>query len=200
MKQKLILVILFLNVFYSSSGQETEKRSLNKKAFKENTKCNENSDNLYNRSEFLEKFAAILNTSIPEFEEENGFKFSTEKDKTKGFGVYDLVDTSNSDSGDGNNCVNLINKHIYHVVPVLNAYSFSHLIFLHNGNMKVFKSVNCKEKGDTIDNVLNYIKENLEDENKSEILERIKNYRKYGKYIRVDNFSRVNCREVSVNP
>src|SRR5215204_3858184 len=91
-------------------------------------KCTENGDKLYPRRETLERFADILNASIPEFERVNGFKFEVRGGETQSFGVYDLTDPSNVTSTATGTCTELIDNHVYHVVPGQNDYSFSHII------------------------------------------------------------------------
>jgi hypothetical protein len=156
--------------------------------------CPENRDKLYARRDTLQQFANILNVSIPEFEKERGVKFHVENEKAMGFGVYDLTDPSNADPAETGACVQFIDNHIYHVVPVLNVYSFSHIIILEGGNFKVFRSVNCRDRGDKFEDVVAYLKVKLaDDKNKDEVIGRVMNYRRYGIYARMDNFSRLRC-------
>ena len=66
-------------------------------------------------------------------------------------------------------------------------YSFSHIGILEDGSLKVFKSINCKGRADSLEDVLAYLIEKLKDDkNKQEIISRVKNYRKYGLYTTVD--------------
>jgi hypothetical protein len=187
-------------MFFSSSPaicQEKGKSVEDKNRSRKNVKCSENRDRLYVRQNVLEQFANILNTSIPEFEKMTGFKFYVDNERAGAFGVYDLTDLTDVDSTATDNCIEFIDKHIYHVVPFLNDYSFSHIIILENGNLKVFRSINCMDRGDKLEDVIEYLNLKLaNDEDKNEIIERVKNYRKYGKYIRMDNFSRLNCKPV----
>jgi hypothetical protein len=81
----------------------------------------------------------------------------------------------------------------------MNSYSFSHIIILEGGNLKVFRSINCRDRGDKLEGVIEYVTLKLAgDENKHEIIDRVINYRKYGRYVRMDNFSRLAC-EPAVN-
>lgn len=110
-------------------------------------RCTKNRDKLFNRRDVLEQFAAILNASVPEFERENGFKFYVKDERAGAFGVHDLTDPSNVDSRHSDGCIEFLDGHIYHVFPSLNTYSFSHIIILEGGNLKVFRSVNCPGRG-----------------------------------------------------
>ena len=153
------------------------------------------SDELYNRQKVLEQIAEILKDSVPEFKEFNAYNFSAESEKPKGFNVYDLTDVSNKFFYP-NDCVNIINNHIYHVYPARYENSLSHIIILENGNLKVFKSINCTDRGDTVEDVIIYLNQKIPDidENKKQILERVKNYRKYGKYPRIDYSASIYCK------
>lgn len=75
-------------------------------------------------------------------------------------------------------------------------YSQSHIAYFEHGVIrKIFKSVNCTDRGDNIKDVLTFADEKLKNcPNKKNILENISNYRKYGFYIRTDHHSQfVNC-------
>ncbi|MCD9189176.1 MAG: hypothetical protein LUM44_22360 [Pyrinomonadaceae bacterium] len=147
-------------------------------------KCSENPDALYNRQQILEQLAEILNVSVFADKKYN-YEFSVEDEKPKRFFIYDLTETSNK--GTSLDCVKLKNNHIYHFAPIKKRYSFSHIVVLENGNLKVFKSINCKGKGDILEDVINYASAKLKDDkNKDEILNRVRNYRKYGIYYSVD--------------
>lgn len=157
--------------------------------------CLANSDKLYDRKKVIRQLAKILNKSIPE---NRWGKFGVTEDGNRpaGFIIYDLTDTSNR--GYPSTCIEFKENHIYHFVPWDYAFSLSHLVILEKGNLKVFRSINCKDRGDTLEDALAYLNQKLaNDKGKDEILERVKNYRKYGKYFRMDNYSTLVCQEVS---
>jgi hypothetical protein len=194
MKHTILLSVIFLLLFISCLGQEKSKTKIDAPKIAE--QCSSNTDQIYNRQKVLQQFAEVLNTSIPEFEKDNRFKFYVNNEKSGGFGIYDLTDTLNLDKATDNGCVEFIDNHIYHVFPYQHPYSFNHIIILENGNLKVFKSINCKDRGETLDDVINYLNLKLvNNKNKSEILERVKNYRRYGEYTRFDNFSTILCQK-----
>ena len=71
---------------------------------------------------------------------------------------------------------------------------------MENGKLKIFKSINCKDRGDKLEEVIAYLNQKLaNDKNKDEILERVKNYKKYGKYFKMDNYSTLVCQAVGEN-
>lgn len=148
-------------------------------------KCSENSDSLYNRQKILEQLAEILNISV--FGTEKGdFVFEVKNERPSRFTVYDLTQPPNRGTS-LSKCINFLNNHIYHFSPIQKRYSFSHIVVLEDGNLKVFRSINCQGKGDSLKDVISYLKEKLEeDKSKDEILNRVKNYRKYGTYTTVD--------------
>jgi|ERR1044071_7200384 hypothetical protein len=156
--------------------------------------CPENRDKLYPRRATLERFANILNASIPEFGRVMGFKFEVLGGETQSFGVYDLTDPSNADTDDTGACIELIDGHVYHVVPGLNDFSFSHIIILEGGQLKVFRSINCRGRGDKLEDLIGYLNLKLAGQkNKDNVIGRVKDYRKYGSYARMDNFSSLRC-------
>lgn len=198
MKNIMFFILVFLAVVSVNSQKKNSKLTENKITSWKSKQCSENSDSLYNRQKVLEQFADILNSSIPEFKELNTFAFSAENEKPIGFGIYDLTDPSNKYLNN-NDCINFVNNHIYHVFPFTHDFSFNHIVILENGNLKVFKSINCKDRGNSIEEVLDYLNQKLFDteENKKQILERVTNYRKYGEYARMDNFSRLLCEKAN---
>ncbi len=159
--------------------------------------CEQNQDALYNRGQVLTNLAEILNNSAPTFRKYEPRGLEVVKDKPRRFFIYDLTDPSNTGTSLGS-CVQLLNKHVYHVAPMYLPYSFSHILFLDDGQLKVFRSVNCNG-GDRIEDVLNYLKANLPDNGKkSETLTRVQAYRDHGVYVTIDD-TRVRCDEVKLN-
>lgn len=161
-------------------------------------RCAENPDKLYSRRDVLERFAAILNASIPEFGKRRDSKYYVVDERPWAFGVHDLTDPSNVVHPTGAaRCIEFIDNHVYHVVPVLIDYSFSHIIILEGGNLKVFRSINCRGRGETLEDVLEYLRPKLaDDKNKDEVINRVINYRQYGRHVAMDNFSGLRCKPV----
>lgn len=184
-------IVVFTSISVVSQKKKSDERSKTNSQKNEIT-CPANSDNLYQRQMVLEKIAEILSISIPEFAVENRYSFGVRNEKPKGFEIYDLSDALNNTEKE--NCINFINKHVYHVYPGNYEYSFSHIIFLENGELKVFRSVNCKDRGETIEDAVEYLKMKLpEDDNKSKTLENVKNYRRFGEYTRMCAMSSPGC-------
>lgn len=149
-------------------------------------KCSPNPDNLYNRQQVLEQLAKILTISIPEYQQFDSSGFYVENERGKNFFVQDLTDTSNKQTLQS--CVNFINNHVYHFAPIYLPYSFSHILILEDGNLKIFKSINCVGRGDALEDVINYLNQKLKnDRNKEEVISRVKNYRRYGIYFTIDD-------------
>jgi len=173
-----------------------------------NAQCSENSDKLYDREKILNQLINILEISVPEYSPKSPGLYITDFGEAGGFFVYDLVDISNNDIPSTRNCINFIDNHIYHFAPTQDQYSASHILILENGNLKVFKSINCSDSEDQLDNVISYLELKLKDDkDKGEILIRVKNYRKYGSYIPSDypvcfckNQNPPNKSEYSPNP
>lgn len=152
----------------------------------------------YNDIKLLGLFADILNHSIPGFRDVNqeGF-FIDERGRTIGFFIYDLTEPTNTipPPKGTSHVFRFYSGHIYHFCPLLVDLSISHIAYLENDKLKVFRGINCPEKGDDLSIVLGYLDGKLKNNTiKMEILERVKRYRDYGYYIKIDT-DKVYCTE-----
>ena len=148
--------------------------------------------NIYNREKVFSKLNTILNTSIPQ--KIGGFS-NAPNGATIGYTVWDLTDTTNvnirTPIEKASNGIKFIEKHFYHFVPILTYISYSHIAYLENGNIKVFKSINCNNRGDNYDDLIEFAKRKC---TKKEVLENLKNYRHFGIYLAEDNYGMtLNC-------
>ncbi|HEX8738119.1 MAG TPA: hypothetical protein VF721_22485 [Pyrinomonadaceae bacterium] len=150
-------------------------------------RCPKNSDSLYNREKLLLELEDTLKTSIPIYE---NLEYT-------GFFVYDLTDSPNNfllnryNQTEG--CINFIDGHVYHFSTIDFEESFSHIAFLENGKVKIFKSINCVNGEDNLSDVVEYAEKTLKKgKKKDETLIRLKNYRRYGFYRTTDSY-RVSC-------
>ena len=160
--------------------------------------CPVNPDARYSRQATLEKLAAILDKSIPEYKKLYPTGFYVNNKGAATFDIYDLVDPANSESvRGGTRCVRFVDRHIYHLYPAVYGFSFSHIVVLEDGNLKVFKSVNCEGRGDTIDAVLDYLRRKGGYDEQT--LARVSRYREFGIYTRTDNYTHVKCKEITSN-
>ena len=158
-------------------------------------KCSPNSDRLYNRGRVLKQLAKILNTAAPGFRKYESSGFQVKKERPQKFFVYDLTDTSNRGKPTGR-CIEFKNNHIYHVAALYLPFSFSQIVILEDGKMKVFKSTNCKNSKDSLEDVINYLsKKMMNEKDKEEIITRVKNYREYGIYFTIDD-TWLRCEEI----
>ena len=157
--------------------------------------CPANPDARYSRKATLEKLATILDKSIPEYKELYPAGFYVNNKGAATFDVYDLVDPANSESvRAGKRCVRFVEGHVYHVYSADYGFSFSHIVILEDGNLKVFKSVNCEGRGDTIGAVLEYLRQ--KDRYDEQTLGRVSRYRDFGVYTRTDNYTHLKCKEI----
>lgn len=148
--------------------------------------CSPNQDGLYERTAVLGFLAKTLNESIPEFRGFDPGGFQVKAERAKNFFVYDLVDIANKQTS--TQCVQLIDNHVYHFAPLHVPYSFSHILILEHGSMKVFRSINCKGRGDTIESVIEYLKKRFTDKSDADgLIDRLRKYRKFGYYFTVDD-------------
>lgn len=171
-------------------------------------KCRPNPDPRYRRQQILEQMAGILKQSLPK----DKIYFSSmlhadPEGKKLRFFVYDLTEPDNihpeaKKRGPNRDlsCIRFLDHHVYHFAPFFIPYSFSHLAFLENGELKVFKVLNCQGKGDSLDDVVAYLEQKLKDDKqRDQVISRVKDYRKYGYYFTVDE-TYVRCGEVAAQP
>ena len=174
--------VLFTSFFTSYAQPRASPAKTVQNSWK---KCKPNPDPLYVRSRVLDDLAAILNKSIPEYSV--GFKegFHSSHERGIGFFVWDLTNPTNTDVH-FHDCIDFINGHVYHVAPSDAYYSLSHIVILEEGKLKVFRSVNCPSRGDRIEDAIEYVSAKLShDKQRDEIVDRVRNYRKYGSYGRL---------------
>jgi hypothetical protein len=155
--------------------------------------CPANPDSRYDRINVLSDIAGILNDSIPEYKKIYPSGFGVFRERPRGFFAYDLSDASATLVGSWE-CVKFVNRHVYHVSPIDVAFSFSHIVILEEGRLKTFKSLNCQNRGDSIGDVISYLKSTLKDDaNKSGTIDRVKRCRSFGKYLVVVDDSELRC-------
>ena len=151
-------------------------------------------DSSYQKRIVLDTITNFLNKSIPDYKRINkiGFYVSDEN-RCGGFFVYDLTDTLNN-SILKRDSFTFTNNHVYHFASTSMTWSISSILILENGHMKIFKAINCEDKGDRVSDVLDYVlnKPSLQSGDKG-IVDRIKNFHSYGRYIRTDVYSSLNC-------
>lgn len=140
----------------------------------------------YDRVKTLNRFCSILN----EVKKHYGFdsfpiEFTLKNGKPAGFFVYDLVDTTNN-SVSGS--IRFEEGHVYHFAPGYLYYSISNICILKEGKLIFFKGLNCKKNINDIQDVIKSLKLYLPNSLESEkIINRTLNYRKYGRYLKVDS-------------
>ena len=188
--KKALLIILLIFVMVMDSCTNTNGYNVSRYLISYNGK--------YDNKELLDLFANILNHSVPSFKKINheGF-FVDEVGRTIGFFVFDLTDPTNTIPPPigTNKIFQFIDGHVYDFCPLEIDLSISHIAYLEKSNIMVFKGINCPEKGDEISIVLGYLDEKLKNDfQKKEILERVKRYRDYGYYVKIDT-DKVYCTE-----
>jgi hypothetical protein len=157
--------------------------------------CSRNNDELYNRAKIIKQLARILSKSIPERKLLYGTNFDISDDNRSpaGFFIYDLTDTTDKDIS-SSGCIEFKEGHVYHFAPFDANISLSHILYLEKGGLKVFKSVNCDNRGDRLTAVISFLSKKLPmDKDKEAILGRVKNYKQFGKYYSMDNYSAPIC-------
>jgi len=141
---------------------------------------------LKEQPENLQKITSILNMDIPNYKFKmsaiNGFYLNNEKDRIIGADIFDL--------NEGKRIDNIFkNGHIYHIFPINFENSFSYILCVFDNKMTLFSSINCKDRGDNLEKVMNFVKNRVS----AQTLENLKNYRSFGHYIKIDSMSEIKC-------
>jgi hypothetical protein len=149
--------------------------------------CSNSSGDRSDRQLLLQKLDTILKDSIPAYAQF----------PSRGFFVYDLNDPKNkyipAQYAQADACISFINNHVYHFAPVEFTFSESHVVVLEDGQLKVFKAINCKDSNDHLTDVIAYVERRLKkDRNREELLTRLRDYRAHGFYMNTDS-PRVPC-------
>lgn len=165
-------------------------------------RCSNNSDSLYNRQKVLKQLARILNSTATFFYNAKYLnkleihEASVKNERPIGFTVYDLIEPSNFGAPLESQCIEFKNTHVYHFTLISTPYSFSHIVILEGGQLKVFKAINCKE-GDRLEDLINYLNQKLKDRrDKDAVIDRVSNYRKFGNYFAIDDFA-LRCEDLN---
>ncbi|MCE7997148.1 MAG: hypothetical protein HEP71_34630 [Roseivirga sp.] len=130
-----------------------------------------------------------LNNALPKKANGNS-RFSNSSVQPKGYFIFDLTDTTNATIKSSGH-IDFREGHVYHFCPFRIWNSVSHIMILHKGELKIFRALNCDNKGDTVDEVLDYLKADYS--NQKELLLRVENYRSYGLYRKRHGNNSFNC-------
>ncbi len=154
----------------------------------------QNSDKLYSRESVLDQFADVLRGSLAEnTKEQYSWWFSIEEGRSSGFFVWDLTEPSNKQTSLLER-VEFKNDHVYHFAFIDAPFSFSNIAVLEDGKLKLFRTINCARKGETLQDAVIYLDRKLQKEkNKNAILDRVKNYRDFGVYVAYQGLSTPQC-------
>lgn len=161
--------------------------------------CPANPDSRYNRQSVLTHFADILNSFSSDLRKYESLKdgFQVENGRPQEFFVRDLTDPSNQDTP-SRGCINFLDGHIYHFAARYFPYSLSHIAFLENGKVKIFRAVNCRNSKQSIDDAIRYATDRLKINTDSDVIQRLRDYRRYGEYHTVDDL-KVRCELANAN-
>ena len=147
------------------------------------------------RKEILMKFANILNSLVLNYKakDDEGL-FDKSNCRLIGTFIWDITDTSKKETASGS-CIEFKKGHIYHFAPIRKRDSYSNIAVVTSDGVKIFKAVNCPEKGDKIEDAIQYIRDYLSTTaDKESIIKRVINYRNYGIYTKTDEQSQFKCK------
>jgi len=106
---------------------------------------------------------------------------------------YDLTDPDNKQTSLLER-IEFKNGHLYHFADIDLPFSYSNIAFLVDGQVRIFRTVNCAGKGDNLNEVISYLNGKLRGtKNKDEIIQLVSNYRKFGVYVSLDGLSAPRC-------
>jgi hypothetical protein len=200
MGKYIIYLIFSLSIFLFSCIHSKNQGNEIQHTTKVVNECPQNSDTLYDRMVILKALADSLNVSMPDFylqSSEDFFKAS--EGISLGFFVWDLVDTSNNRRYHLNHCIEFYDKHVYHFAHGGYKFSFSHIAYIENGNITVFRAVNCKNRGHEISEVIKFLEEKYKDNPQRDIiLNNVRNYRHFGYFLR-GYTEELGCGEVDID-
>lgn len=132
----------------------------------------------------------LMDNDIPDYwykvSIKRGFNLNSKNNGIIGLNIYDLNTGQELKS-------NFENNHIYHLSPVNLNKSFSYISCVFNHKVYFFKAINCPNKGNTLEEVKEFIQSKLPKKISPEILGRLDNYRDYGEYLKTDPLSGLNC-------
>ena len=159
-----------------------------------------NTDKLYSRPAVLSRLSSVLRESLSEIGQRNYPDFLVESERAVGFFIYDLTEPSNKQTSLLER-IEFKNGHVYHFADIDLPFSFSNIAILEDGNVRIFKAINCAGKGDSLEDVIRYLNEKLKaDKDKDEIIRRVSNYRTYGVYGSLNGLSTPQCKLVRTQP
>lgn len=152
-----------------------------------------NDDKVYNRDSVFNLFASTLNQLMtPEVKKEKKF-YVSENCHLAGAFIWDLTDTLNK-ATTLSACIQLKEGHVYHFCPFRKNYSYSNIAVLYEGRVRIFSAINCPGKGERIEDVIRFVSDSLQIQDKEGLIKRIRRYREFGAYIMIDEQSDLNCR------
>lgn len=161
---------------------------------------NENVNNDFvERDKVFKILSNKLNKMIPTYKSNYGKnKFYVRDGHSGQFNVVDLTDTLNISRAWEK--INFKKGHVYHYFPNKYEYSISNLLYIdETGNLFFYQALNC-DNGFKIENVLIELNERLpNDSKKNQTLENVKNYRKFGKYLKSGYGSNIKCEDILLN-
>lgn len=149
--------------------------------------------NGYNKTFILNTFESIikLNSKISFYKtDKNGNLIN--------YFIFDLVDTLNfqksSFKGNAKRRVYFKENHIYHFSSIYFGVSYSNIAILYKNKIELFQAINCKESKQNIESVIRFVNSMpFHASEKAQLIQRLRNYRKYGDYFAYDNYETLKC-------
>jgi len=182
---------MLLSLMYVSSANGQSRSDVDTRAV---SSCSDVSrDSAYTRANVLSQLGKTLDKLVPEWGIDGKGFYIAGQNYLRGAFIWDLTDTLNKEIT--NECIALKEAHVYHFSPIRKSYSYSSIAILKSGNVKIFEAINCPERGDMLEDVILYVKDSLPSTpDKQAIIDRVKNYRNYGFYTRIDEQSEIGCK------
>jgi hypothetical protein len=172
------LMLFLSNIFFLPAFTATNREKIASRA--------------YDKKKVLKKFAKQFNYLSKYYHDGYPRKYEVTSISSYNFWVADLVDTTNSSLQKED--LYFTEGHIY-VISTLNYnYLYYNIVFLNKGNLIFFRAVNCKNYINSLEEVIKSAEIFLiEDYKKKSILNRLKSYKKYSSYYKMDAISYPVC-------
>lgn len=134
-------------------------------------------------SSSAEKIIEFLKRAVPEYKIKTNEDFMFDKAHCfiKRVAFHDLTNTAVINTFSDRNRFRFENNHIYHFYIVDAQLAFSHILYIDkDGLFTFFETINCKNRGNTLPEVTEFLLNELAaNPQKDEIVERVRNYRRY---------------------
>lgn len=164
------------------------------------TKSLSTKDSTITNCEILQEIALLLKKIIPDNEKLSSvyhFSVDCKTHEVRGFNIHDMLDTTNYIQYRKGKC-KILPNHLYHIYAWEYALSTSNLLYIdEQGKVTFFEAVNCSNRGNSLEEVEEFINKTVIDEDKKkELLKVLPFYRDFGMYMQGCGYAKIlDCKQ-----